>query len=187
MAVVWHIRLPSGPDLPHCRGERHGGGFGCLRGGEEGGTGEELEMIFSRYLLIVWIWPLLLCEGKLHCTVFYVHSRGYTILPRVSVLQYCTVSENQEQCTCCLNKPSFTLQACANPSLFDFAKRLISFRAYCSLRLLSRFCPTHHSERMSGTAVLLPAKWGSLAHYTFLYLLFILSHWVYLIQSKTIQ
>lgn len=46
----------------------------------------------------------------------------------VSVLQYCTVSQNQESCTCCLNKLPFTLQPFANPLLFDFDfKRLIFF------------------------------------------------------------
>lgn len=41
------------------------------------------------------------------------------VLPRVSVLQYCTLSQNQESRTCCLNKPTFTLQTRVNPLLFD--------------------------------------------------------------------
>lgn len=41
MVVVWHVRFPPGPDLPHCRGEGHGCGPGRLRGGEEGSSGEE--------------------------------------------------------------------------------------------------------------------------------------------------
>lgn len=41
--------------------------------------------------------------------VFCVLSQGHTILTCVSVLQYCTISQNQESCTCCLNKPPFTL------------------------------------------------------------------------------
>lgn len=84
------------------------------------------------------------------------------ILPRVSVLQYCTVSQNHELCTCCLNEPSFTLQRCANP-LFDFAKKLISFLVYCSLRLLSHCCPTHEWTNVcthTGTAAQLPTRWG---------------------------
>lgn len=90
MAVVWHIRLPSGPDLPHRRGERHDGELGCLWGGEEGSSGEKTEgNLFSDCLNLT---SSVQCR-KLHWTVFYAPPPlGYTILPWVSVLQYCTVS-----------------------------------------------------------------------------------------------
>lgn len=110
MVAVWHIRFPSGPHLPYCWGERHGGWPGWLRGGEEGCTGEQM---------IVWKWPWPSWLYWVSLTTLLCHSYGCTVLLCVSILQYCTVSQNQESCTCCLNKPTFTLQPGVNPLLFD--------------------------------------------------------------------
>lgn len=86
LAAVWHIRFPSGPDVPHSRGERHGGRHGCFWRGEEGSTGKE-----SKRVVLVSIDCLfgLRLYGSIRKTVFCVISHVDTFSSYVSVLQYC--------------------------------------------------------------------------------------------------
>lgn len=48
VAALRHVRLPCGLNLPHRRGEGPGSGYGCVRRGEEGCTGEEVVVVHSK-------------------------------------------------------------------------------------------------------------------------------------------
>lgn len=78
LAFVRHVRLSPGPDLPHRRGERDGGGSGWVWGGEESCTGEEMRSTDGSSFI---------CRG------------WSDVFP----LQRCAVSQSGVQ-SCCLNK-----------------------------------------------------------------------------------